>query len=128
MIPLGDEGTPPERGLPVVNLAIIGINIAVFLFQLAAGDQITNGWSLVPKEIITGHDLVGQVVVPGTGGQSIMLYPAPLGNVYLTLLTSMFMHGGWLHIGSNMLFLFIFGDNIEDNFGSLKYLVFYLLC
>src|ERR1041385_6707687 len=53
---------------------------------------------------------------------------APLGIPYLTLLTSMFMHGGWLHIGSNMLFLFIFGDNVEDNFGSLKYLVFYLLC
>ncbi|MFL5733597.1 MAG: rhomboid family intramembrane serine protease, partial [Chloroflexia bacterium] len=86
-----------------------------------------NGWSLIPKEIITGHDLIGLTPVPGTG-ESIMLYAAPLGIPYLTLLTSMFMHGGFLHIASNMLFLFIFGDNIEDNFGSLKYLIFYLLC
>src|SRR5438552_4885181 len=127
MIPLGDEGAPEGRGLPIVNLTIIVLNILMFLFELSAGDRIINGWSLIPKEITTGQDLVGVVHVPGFD-QTITLYPAPLGNVYLTLLTSMFMHGGWLHIGSNMLFLFIFGDNIEGNFGSLKYLVFYLLC
>src|SRR5437870_3888183 len=125
MIPLGDEGTPPARGFPIVNITIIVVNLLMFLFQLANGDQITNGWSLVPREITTGHDIIGPVTVDGS---QIVLYAAPLHNVYLTLLTSMFMHGGWLHIGSNMLFLFIFGDNVEDNFGSLKYLVFYLLC
>jgi membrane associated rhomboid family serine protease len=128
MIPLSDEGTPPERGIPVVNLTIIGLNILMFVVQYLGGDAITNGWSLVPKEVLTGHDLIGIFQVPGTGGAEIQLYPAPLGIPYLTLLTSMFMHANLLHIGSNMLFLFIFGDNIEDNFGSLKYLIFYLLC
>src|SRR3954454_1849131 len=123
MIPLGDEEASGQRGLPVVNLTIIALNILMFIFQLLAGDSITNGWSLVPKEITTGQDLVGLVQVPGVNAQ-IQLYPAPLGIPYLTLLTSMFMHGGFLHIGSNMLFLFIFGDNIEANFGSLKYLIF----
>ncbi len=127
MIPLGDEGTPQQRGFPIVNVTLIAINILVFLLQQAVGDPITNGWSLIPKEITTGVDLTGITQIPGLNA-SIPLYPAPLGIPYLTLLTSMFMHGGWLHIGSNMLFLFIFGDNVEDNFGSLKYLVFYLLC
>lgn len=123
MIPLGDEGTPQARSFPIVNVSLIVINIIVFLVQLNVGDRINNGWSLIPREITTGVDLIGpQAEIPG-----LVLYPAPLGIPYLTLLTAMFMHGGWLHIGSNMLFLFIFGDNVEDNMGSLKYLVFYLL-
>jgi membrane associated rhomboid family serine protease len=128
MIPLGDEGTPARRGLPVVNLTIIAINIAMFMYQLATGLEngpVTLGWSLIPHEILTGQDIVGNVDV---GGGTINLAPAPLGSPYLTLLASMFMHGGWLHIASNMLFLFIFGDNVEDNMGSIKYLIFYLLC
>jgi membrane associated rhomboid family serine protease len=125
MIPLGDEGTPPSRGFPYINIAIIVINFLVFFLELLYGDPIVNGWSLIPREITTGVDLKGIVDL---GGATIQLYPAPLGNVYLTLLTSMFMHGGWLHIGSNMLFLFIFGDNVEDNFGHIKYLIFYLIC
>jgi membrane associated rhomboid family serine protease len=127
MIPIGDEGTPGQRGFPVVNSSIIVLNRAGFLLQMTAGDAVTYGWSLIPREIMTGVDLVGNVPVPGTG-EAIPLYPAPLNVVWLTLLTSMFMHGGLLHIGSNMLFLFIFGDNVEDNMGSLKYLIFYLLC
>jgi membrane associated rhomboid family serine protease len=128
MIPLGDEGTPARRALPVLNLTIIAINIVVFLLQLATGLEngpVTLGWSLIPREITTGQDIVGNVQVDGG---SISLAPAPLGIPYLTLLTSMFMHGGFLHIASNMLFLFIFGDNVEDNMGSIKYLIFYLLC
>lgn len=124
MIPLGDEGTPQQRGFPIVNITLIAINVIMFLIQLTLGDQINNGWSLIPREITTGVDLTG----PQPGLQGLVLYAAPLGIPYLTLLTSMFMHGGWLHIGSNMLFLFIFGDNVEDNMGSLKYLIFYLLC
>jgi membrane associated rhomboid family serine protease len=127
MIPLGDEGTPPQRGLPIINLTIIAANISVFLVQLSLGDSFTNGWSLVPREITTGHDLIGTFSIPGTSDQ-ILLAAAPLGIPYLTLLTSMFMHANWLHIGSNMLFLFIFGDNVEDNMGHFKYLLFYLLC
>lgn len=128
MIPLGDEGTPPRRGLPIVNLTLIAINILMFMYQLTTGLEngpVTLGWSLIPREILTGQDLVGNQPV---GGFSIELAEAPLGSPYLTLLTSMFMHGGWLHIASNMLFLFIFGDNVEDNMGSIKYLIFYLLC
>ena len=128
MIPLGDEGTPARRGLPIVNLTIIAINILMFIYQLATvleNGPVTLGWSLIPHEILTGQDIVGNVDV---GGGTINLAPAPLGSPYLTLLTSMFMHGGWLHIASNMLFLFIFGDNVEDNMGSIKYLIFYLLC
>ncbi len=127
MIPIGDEGTPIQRGLPIVNLALIGVNIVVFLFQLATGldnGPITMGWSLVPREISSGYDIIGSL--PDFAG--ITYYAAPLGIPWLTFLTSMFMHGGWLHIGSNMLFLFIFGDNVEDNMGSVKYLIFYLLC
>jgi len=127
MIPLGDEGTPPQRGLPVVNLTIIAVNFLVFFAQLALGDSFTSGWSLVPREITTGHDLIGLFTIPGTTDQ-IQLTAAPLGIPYLTLITSMFMHSGWLHILSNMLFLFIFGDNVEDNMGHIKYLIFYLLC
>lgn len=127
MLPIGDEGTPAQRGLPIVNLTIIALNILMFIVQVVLGDSFTNGWSLIPREITTGHDLIGNFTVPGFDG-SIDLTAAPLGIPYLTLLTSMFMHGGLLHIGSNMLFLFIFGDNVEDNFGSLKYLLFYLAC
>jgi rhomboid family protein len=127
MIPLGDEGAQQGRGLPIVNLTLIALNILFFIFQQVGGDPINYGWSLIPKEITTGQDLIGPTPVPGTN-DVIPLYPAPFGIVYLTLLTSMFMHGGLLHIASNMLFLFIFGDNVEANFGPLKYLFFYLVC
>lgn len=129
MIPIGDEGTPGRRIFPIVNVTIIVLNILMFVYQLATGldgGPITYGWSLIPAEITSGQDLVGEVQVPGTGF-SIPLYEAPAGIPYLTLLTSMFMHGGFLHIASNMLFLFIFGDNVEDNMGSAKYLIFYLV-
>jgi membrane associated rhomboid family serine protease len=125
MLPLSDRGAEQPRGFPIINVSIIVLNFLMFGVELMGGDAIVNGWSLIPKEILTGQDIVGTVNV---AGEAIQLYPAPLGNVYLTLLTSMFMHGGWLHILGNMLFLFIFGDNVEYNFGRIKYLVFYLLC
>jgi membrane associated rhomboid family serine protease len=125
MLPLSDQGAQQSRGFPIVNITIILINFVMFGVELIGGDPIVNGWSLIPKEIVTGQDIIGPVSV---AGQTIQLYQAPLGNVYLTLLTSMFMHGGLLHILSNMLFLYIFGDNVEYNFGHLKYAIFYLLC
>jgi membrane associated rhomboid family serine protease len=123
MFPIGDEGHPPLRSLPIVNITIIVINILVFFWQLAVGlDYSVVAYGTIPYEITRGVDLVGTA-----GG--IPQEPVGFGlPVYITLLTSMFMHGGWLHIGGNMLFLFIFGDNVEDNMGSLKYAVFYLLC
>src|SRR6476661_4572870 len=131
VFPLYDDNS--DRTItPLVNYAIIALNIFVFvvLQRLGSNDVFTNSYSTVPLEILTGHDIVtdprvveymGQrIVVPGLG--------PTYGSVYLTLFTSMFMHGGIAHIGGNMLFLWIFGDNIEDRLGHVRYLVFYLLC
>ena len=131
VFPLWDDNADRLR-TPFVNYAIIALNIFVFvvLQGLGSNDQFTYSFSTVPAEILQNHDWVtpartvqymGQeVTIPGLG-------PTP-GSVYLTLFTSMFMHGGLAHIGGNMLFLWIFGDNIEDRLGHVKYLVFYLLC
>ena len=128
MIPIGDEDTGDQRVIPYVNLAIIAINIVVFLYQLV-DPNFTNGYSAVPAEITSGKDIVGQFSVVAPDGTSVVIdeAPGPMP-IWLTLLTSIFMHGGWLHIGGNMLFLFIFGDNIERAYGHIKYVVFYLVC
>jgi membrane associated rhomboid family serine protease len=130
MFPIGDEN---ERGHgpAFVSLAFIAINIAVFLFLQGAGAstegaEFTYGYSAVPYEITTGVDLTepepitidGQTVpVPQEPG------PSP---IWLTLFSSIFMHGGWLHLAGNMLFLWIFGDNVEHRVGHVPYLLFYL--
>ena len=127
MIPIGDEDTGGRAGIPFVNLAIIAINIVVFLYQLV-DPNFTNGYAAVPAEITSGTDIIGtfEVVTPdGAFEIEEAAGPAP---IWLTLFSSMFMHGGWLHIGGNMLFLFIFGDNIEKAYGHLKYVIFYLIC
>ena len=128
MIPIGDEDTGDQRVIPYINLAIIAINIVVFLYQLV-DPNFTNGYSAVPAEITSGKDIVGQFQLLAPDGTSVVIdeAPGPMP-IWLTLLTSIFMHGGWLHIGGNMLFLFIFGDNIEKAYGHIKYLVFYLVC
>ena len=128
MIPIGDEDTGGRPGIPFVNVAIIAINVVVFLYQLV-DPNFTNGYSTVPAEITSGKDIVGQFVLTAPDGTSAVIDEAagPIP-IWLTLFTSMFMHGGWLHIGGNMLFLFIFGDNIEKAYGHLKYLAFYLVC
>jgi membrane associated rhomboid family serine protease len=128
VIPIGDEDTGGQPGLPYVNLVIIAINVVVFLYQLV-DPNFTNGYSTVPAEITSGKDIIGQFVLTAPDGTSAVIDeaagPTP---IWLTLFTSMFMHGGWLHIGGNMLFLFIFGDNIEKAYGHVKYLAFYLVC
>src|SRR5262245_38859854 len=86
--------------------------------------EFTSGYSVVPAEITQGHDIVGSFRI---GGERLDLAPGPTP-IYLTLLSSMFMHGGFMHIAGNMLYLWIFGDNVEDRMGHLKYLIFYLLC
>ena len=111
-----------------MNLLIIGVNVLVFLYQLA-DPNFTNGYSTVPAEITTGKDIIGSFLLQAPDGSSVQIDEAPGPSpIWLTLFTSMFMHGGWLHIGGNMLFLFIFGDNIENAYGHVKYAIFYLVC
>jgi rhomboid family protein len=119
---------------PFVNYAFIALNILVFIFLQGMGsnEKFTYTYSTVPQEIVTGRDVVTDervVVEPVTGERLTLpgLQPTPL-TVYLTLITSLFMHGGFAHLGGNMLFLWIFGDNLEDRMGHLRYLVFYLIC
>jgi membrane associated rhomboid family serine protease len=106
MLPLGDDNSD-RRIIPFVTYALIAINVLVFvLLELPQGqnlDAFLTRWGTIPAQIVAGNGL-------------------------LTLITSMFLHGGWLHLGSNMLFLWIFGDNVEDAFGHGLYLLFYLVC
>jgi rhomboid family protein len=132
IFPISDDNTG-RTATPVVNYVLIGINILVFVFlqQLGSNDRFTYAYSTVPQEIRTGHDIVTQdreVTVEPTGQRVLVpgLQPTPL-SVYLTLITSMFMHGGIAHIFGNMLFLWIFGDNVEDRLGHVRYLIFYLV-
>ena len=101
VIPLGDVSRRPNR-FPIVTASIIAVNVLVFALELAGGDAFVSRWSLVPADIVAGHNLV-------------------------TILTSMFMHGGWSHIIGNMVFLWAFGPEIEDLMDRPRYLVFYLL-
>jgi rhomboid family protein len=115
MIPIGDD-PPPRRAFPIVTFTLIAINVVVFIFELSLGnsvDALFRSAGVVPQEFAVGQDLPP---------------PAPLNAHYTTLITSMFLHGGFLHIGSNMLFLWIFGDNVEDRLGHGRYLLFYLIC
>ena len=127
MLPIGDDDNPVPV-FPWVNLAIIAACVLVFLYQLVNPD-FTTGYSAVPAEITTGRDLIGQFPVDLADGTTAVIDetrgPSP---IWLTLLISTFMHGGWTHLGGNMLFLFIFGDNVEKAFGHVRYLVFYLVC
>jgi membrane associated rhomboid family serine protease len=125
VLPLGDENLP-NRGIAWVTLAIIALNVAVFVLLQLPSDRFTYGYSTIPAEITTGKDIVGDKTVTIDGQkETIPEAPGP-SPIYLTLLTSMFMHGGWLHLGGNMLFLFIFGDNVEHAFGRIFYLLLYL--
>jgi membrane associated rhomboid family serine protease len=127
MLPIGDDDNP-DPTFPIVNLTLIAACIVVFLYQLVNPD-FTNGWATVPAEITTGRDLVGRFPIPLPDGSVALVDeargPSPL---WITLFTSTFMHGGWTHLGGNMLFLFIFGDNVEKAFGHVRYLAFYLVC
>jgi membrane associated rhomboid family serine protease len=133
MLPIGDDDSD-RRLTPYINYLLILINILVFVFYQGMGSNVdfTYSYSTVPAEILSGHDIVTKsvyvhdpltgnpVLIPGLGVTNIP--------VWLTIITSMFMHGGFAHLGGNMLYLWIFGDNIEDRLGHLRYLFFYLLC
>jgi membrane associated rhomboid family serine protease len=130
MFPISDEN---ERGHgpAFVTLACIAINVLVFLFLQGGGGpegaDFTYGYSAVPFEITNGVDLVEDETIT-IDGQSVAIPQEPGPSpIWLTLLTSLFMHGGWLHLGGNMLFLWIFGDNVEHRIGHGLYLLFYLV-
>ena len=133
LFPIGDDNT----GLtikPLVNYLLILINIVVFIFLQGMGhnNAFTYAFSAVPAEILTGTDIVTKsktLIDQATGQQYFVpgLEATPI-NVYLTVFTAMFMHGGWIHLLGNMLYLLIFGDNIENKLGHLRYLLFYLCC
>jgi membrane associated rhomboid family serine protease len=135
VFPIGDDNTG-RTTFPIVNICLIVANVLVFVFLQGMGsnDRFTFAFSTVPAEIIEGKDLISpdRVVLMETmvGAQEVRmpgLQETPIP-VYLTLLTSMFMHGGIAHLAGNMWFLWIFGDNIEHDLGRLGYLIFYLAC
>jgi membrane associated rhomboid family serine protease len=133
VLPIGDDNRD-RKTTPIINYLLIAFNIFVFIYWQKWGHDLrfTYAYATVPREILTGHDIVTsskilidpythqRLELPGLG-----VTPIP---VFLTLFTSMFMHGGLAHLAGNMLFLYIFGDNVEDAMGHGRYLVFYLLC
>jgi rhomboid family protein len=129
MMPIGDDDSD-RRITPIVNLILIGLNIIVFvLFQgMGTNERFTYAYSTVPREILTGKDVDHPVTVQvGDETAQIDLQPTPIP-VWFTLLTSMFMHGSFIHLFGNMLYLWIFGDNLEDRLGHMRYAVFYIVC
>jgi membrane associated rhomboid family serine protease len=132
IFPIGDDNTD-RTATPVVTYMLIAINVLVFVFLqgLGANDRFTYAFSTVPAEILTGTDIVtpDRMITDPLSGDSVRapgLQPTPI-SPYVTLFTSMFMHGGIMHLLGNMLFLWIFGDNLENVMGRKKYLIFYLL-
>jgi membrane associated rhomboid family serine protease len=128
VFPLYDDNTGRVR-TPYVTYVLIALNVLVFVFLQGLGEneRFTYAFSTVPQEIRTGDDVARPVPVE-VGGErgSIPLQPTPV-SVYLTLLTSMFMHGSLMHLLGNMLFLWIFGDNVEDDLSHGRYTAFYLV-
>ena len=114
LIPIRDDN--PTRRAPVLAVGILGLNVFLFLYAKFLGstgfDVFTASWGAIPFELTHGVDAISPTPYP----------------VYATLITSLFMHGGWLHIAGNMLYLWIFGNNVEDVLGHGRFLVFYLFC
>lgn len=132
-LPIGDDNRD-RRSTPVVNYFFILVNIFVFIFLQDWGRNVgfTYAFAAVPGEILTGRDIVtsSHLVLDPVTGQTMQipgLSPTPIP-VLLTLVTSTFLHGGIAHIAGNMLYLWIFGDNIEDALGHIRYFFFYLVC
>lgn len=132
MIPIGDDNSMRFR-TPYVTWALIIINILMFIFfqDFGTNTNTTLAYAMVPKEILTGKDIITspRVVVNRISGERYTipgLAPTPVF-VYLTIIISMFMHGGFAHIAGNMLFLAIFGDNIEDSLGHFRFIIFYIM-
>jgi membrane associated rhomboid family serine protease len=104
MLPIGDDNSA-RRMIPWVTYGLIALNVLVFILELGSGDAFIEKWAFVPTRFLAD----------------------PLGD-FPTLFTSLFMHGGWLHLASNMLYLWIFGDNVENRFNHIPFVIFYLIC
>ena len=104
MFQIGDDNSD-RRTFPLVTYALIVLNVLFFFVEMIGGDAFIGNWAFVPSRFLAN----------------------PFGDL-LTIFTSMFMHAGWVHLGGNMLYLWIFGDNVEDRFGHIKFILFYLLC
>jgi len=130
MFPIGDDNSDRHRQ-PIVNYIFVGVNILVFLLlqQIGGNEAFTYAFSLVPKEITSGVDLTGVQVIRDSFGNTgqIQHFATPLP-VYFNFLSSMFMHGDIMHIFGNMLFLLVFGDNLENLLGHIRYAIFYVVC
>jgi len=131
MFPIGDDNSEITT-TPYVNYLFIGINILVFVLlqQIGSNDSFSYAFSLVPREVTTGVDLQGVIPVTNAAGQvlgEIQHFQTPLP-VYFNFLSSMFMHGDIMHIFGNMLFLWIFGDNLENLLGHVRFAAFYIVC
>lgn len=126
-IPLGDDNSRRSTR-PFVVYFLIAANAFVWYLQLNLGERFTMGYSVVPYEIMHRMDIVGTKSI--FAGEEIIRIPFGPGPspIYLTLLSAMFMHGSWMHIIGNMVYLWIFGDQIEDELGHWKFLFFYLVC
>jgi membrane associated rhomboid family serine protease len=116
MFPVGDD-RGAGAGAPIVTIALIVVNVLAFLLELVQGSDgalqsFITAWGVVPREYSVGRDLPPLIPLP----------------FWSTLLTSMFLHGGWMHLGGNMLYLWIFGDNLERAMGTARFLIFYLIC
>ncbi len=132
MLPIGDDNSDRTR-TPYVNYLLIAANILVFVFLQQMGQNLdfTYSYSTVPGEILSGRDIVtdAKILVDPLSGERFRLPGLGVTDipVWLTLISSMFMHGGFAHLGGNMLYLWVFGDNIENRLGHLRYFFFYLL-
>ena len=116
MLPIGDE-EGSAQGARIVTIALIVLNVLAFFVELGQGSEASlqsflTQWGVVPREYSVGQDIPPTIPLP----------------FWATLFTSMFLHGGWMHLGGNMLYLWIFGDNLERVMGASKFLVFYLVC